>query len=124
MGLEYKIDTGAGVVCAVGSGNIGAEEVKSYRERLFADLHYRAGLKGIYDLRMARLIFSGDEARGLSQMGVDQSPEKRIAVVVNPDSYGFARMYQGWGDFGDGLKIFNDMVSAREWLGLPSEDDP
>ena len=123
MGITYKIDTRVGVVYAVGSGNIGTEEIKSYRERLFTDPNYRAGLKGIYDYRKGRLKFSGDEARGLAQRGVDRSTEKRIAVVVSPDNYGFARMYQGWAGEDQDINVFTDMHSAREWIGLPPKEE-
>ncbi|MCZ6531477.1 MAG: hypothetical protein O7A08_00775 [SAR324 cluster bacterium] len=124
MGIEYKIDVEAGVIFAVGSEIIGAKEIAAFRERLISDPHYRPGLFGIIDLQMAQLNFSGAEARQLASWAANKKPVKKLAIVVGSDSYGFARMYQGWAERGQDLCVFNDMESAREWLGLQIEDDP
>ena len=72
---------------------------------------------------MAQLNFSGEEARGLASWAANKNPVKRLAMVVGSESFGFARMYQAWAEKGQDLYVFTDMASAREWLGLPPEEE-
>ena len=122
MGITYKIDLEAGIIYAVGSGNIGAEDIESFRNELISDPRYRPDLLGLVDLRMAQLKFSGDEAQRLASWAAIVKPVKKLAMIVGSDSYGFARMYQAWTERGQDLNIFDDINSAREWIGLPCED--
>jgi len=124
MGIEFKIDAGAGVIYAVASGNIGVKDIESYRKGFLSAPQYRSELNVIADYRMARINVTVDEARQLAIWHKEKKPVNKVALVMGPDGYGFARMYQGWLGGSQDVGVFRDMISAREWLGLPGEDDP
>ena len=124
MGIEFQIDAGAGVIYALASGTIGVKDIESYRERFLSNPQYRSGLNVIADYRMARINVTADEAKQLAIWHKEKKPVNKVALVMGTDGYGFARMYQGWLGGSQEVEVFRDMISAREWLGLPSEDDP
>lgn len=124
MGIEFKIDAGAGIIYAVAIGNIGVKDIESYRKRFLSDPQYRSELNVIADYRMARINVTVDEAQQLAIWHKEKKPVNKVALVMGPDGYGFARMYQGWLAGSQDVEVFRDMISAMEWLGLPCEDDP
>ena len=119
MGITYKFDVDAGVVLTVAEGEIGAADIKANTIRFTADPLYSPNLPQLFDARSAHLSFSGGEARTAATSGKQLRPTAVTAMVIDKDSQGFARMYLGWR--GDAHKIFHDIASAREWLGLPPE---
>ena len=72
-------------------------------------------------MRAAKFSFSGEEAQNLATWGQQNRPTAKTAIVIDKEAQGWARMFIGWR--GENHQIFHDLPSAREWLGLPSEDD-
>jgi len=118
MGIEYTIDTEAGVVYTVGRGTVTVDDVVEFRKQLKSHTDYNKNYCYLVDYREAIIDRSTSEARQLAR------PQNlaKVAVVAGEQSYPFARMIQGW-TTDDSLMVFRDIASAREWLGLPSEDD-
>ena len=123
MGIEYKIDLQAGIIFLVGTGNIGAKEILAFFKKVISDPQFRPNLNTISDYRMAQIGFSGAESQDLANWTKKQKPAGKIALVMNPSGYGFARMYQSWVEDNAKVNIYKDMASAREWLGLPPEEE-
>jgi len=96
MGITYQIDAEAGVILSVAEGEIGVEDFRASVNQFMADPLYTPKLQHLFDGRAAKFLFSGEDAQG------------------------YIRMYLGWRD--GNHKIFHDMASAREWLGLPPEE--
>ena len=121
MGITYRIDAEAGVIFTVAEGEIGAADVRNIREQVTADPLYHPNLPSLFDGRLAKISFSGEEARGLAKWAKQNRPTTKTAIVIDGEAQGWARMYLGW-DPGS-QQIFHDMASAREWLGLPPEEE-
>ena len=117
MGLTYKIDAEAGVVYCFTEGEIGAADIQDRRIKIIADPLYRPEFVLLNDLRSAQLNYTGEEARALGNWITDNRPYSKIAIVVDLKNRGFVRMYQGWSGDDPSIKAFDDMASAREWLG-------
>ena len=121
MGITYKIDVEAGVIFTVAEGKIGTADIQANTSRFIADSLYSPNLPQLFDARLAQLSFSSGEAQSAANSGKQRRPTAITAMVINRESQGFARMFLGWR--GDAHKIFHDMASAREWLGLPPEGE-
>ena len=121
MGITYKIDAEAGVIYTVAEGEIGAAEIQDLRNRYTADPLYNPNFATLFDARSAKFSGSGEEARGLASWARKNRPESKTAIVIDKQFQGFVRMYLGWVE--ETRSIFYDMASAREWLGLPPEEE-
>jgi len=121
MGITYKIDAEAGVIFTVAEGEIGAAEIRVNRDRLVADPMYDPNLNRLFDGRSARLSFSGEEARALTNWSKINRPNAKSAVLIDEKSQGYVRMVLGWAAEDYSVRLFHDMESARVWLGLPPE---
>ena len=119
MGITYKIDAEAGVVHVVADGNLEATTFLSWMKDLFADANFRLGFDMVFDAQEAQIEISGNEAFGLARER-QQGRVGKLAIVAT-ESYGASRMFAGW--VGDRTRVFQDMASAREWLGLPPEEE-
>ena len=121
MGISFKIDAEAGFIFTVAEGEIGAADIQAHITRYTADPLYNPNLGQLFDARSAQISFSGGEAWSLATWSRKNRPTAKTAIVIDEESQGFARMYVGWrGEFHE---IFHDMASAREWLGLPPEEE-
>ena len=121
MGITYKIDAEAGVVFTVAEGEIGAADIQANRTLFSADPSYRPNFFHLFDARSANISFSSEEAQNLANWAKQNRPTAKIATVIDKEAQGFARMYLGWR--GESHEIFYDMATAREWLGLPPEEE-
>ena len=122
MGIKFEIDLDAGVVFGVATGDVGTEEILDYVRRLLEDPKYRPDLYSLLDLRKAKPHFSEEDARRIAQMRVTTPSTRKLAIVAT-EAFGHARMFHGWTGIDSNIMIFKEMQSAREWLGLPSEND-
>ncbi len=121
MGLTYKIDVEAGVILTFGEGEINAADIREVRARYSADPLYNPKFHSLFDGRSAKISYGGEEARNMALWAKRNRPAAKMAFVIGPQSQGFLRMYTAWG--GENQQLFHDMAVAREWLGLPSEDN-
>ena len=121
MGITYKIDTEAGVIYSVGEGDVGAADIQNVRNKRAADPLYHSKLDILFDARLATFKFSGDEAQILANQSKQSRPTAKTAIVVDRDNWNHSmiRAYSAWAGK---HQFFNDMASAREWLGLPPEE--
>ena len=122
MGIKFEIDLDAGVVFGVATGDVGTEEILDYVRRLLEDPKYSPELLSLIDARKTNPHFSEEEMRSLAQVRVKTPATKKLAIVA-AEAFGHARMFHGWTGNDANIMIFKEMNSAREWLGLPSEDD-
>ena len=123
MGLTYRIDAEAGVIYSVAEGEIVAADILGRREQLKADPLYSPDFVLLTDARSAQYNLSGEEARSLVNSFLATRHYSKMALVVGSGSRGYIRMYQGWSGDDTSIRVFEDMASAREWLGLPPEEE-
>lgn len=124
MGITYKIDIKAGVIFSVAEGEIGAAEIRENRDHLVADPMFNPNLNRLFDARLAQFSFSGKEARELTNWSQNNRPNSKLAVLIDKknQNQGYVRMALGWAADDYSFGLFQDMTSAREWLGLPPEE--
>ena len=122
MGIKFEIDLDAGVVFGVATGDFGPEDIRDYIKRLLEDSKYNPELYSLIDARKTNPHFSAEDTRSLAQVRVMTPATKKLAIVAS-EAFGHARMFHGWTGNDSNIMIFKEMKSAREWLGLPSEDD-
>ena len=122
MGITYQIDAEAGVIFSFAEGEIGVADFRASVNQFMADPLYTPKLRHLFDARSAAFSYSADEVRELASLNKTSRPGAQTAFVINKESkltHGLVRMYFVWRD--GNHKIFHDMASAREWLGLPPE---
>ncbi len=122
MGITYKIDAEARVIYAIASGDIGTKDIDDLRKRISADPSYDPGFDELFDARNARTSISGEEMFGMALLHREQPLVRKLAIVAS-EVFGFARMYQGGRGDDAKVMVFEDMAPAREWLGLPPEEE-
>ncbi len=120
MGITYKIDAEAEVIFTVAEGEIGAVDIVIHMIRYTTDPLYNPNLAQLFDARSAQISFSGGEAWSLATWSRKNRPTAKTAIVIDEQAQGYARKYLGWAR--ETEKLFYDMASAREWLGLPPEE--
>ena len=122
MTFEYKIDSEAGVIFMKFEGDMGEKEVEAMRAQIQSDPNNRPSLNHLIDFTTANVKFDSKGAFRLAEWARVIKPYRKSALVVGDAQYPFLKMYTGFA--GDDLdaKIFEDMNSARQWLGLPEED--
>ena len=125
MAITYKIDTEAGVLYSFAEGEIEAADIREFRERYTNDPLYHPSLLSLFDARSARFLFSGMEAKALADWSKANRPTAKSVVLIddtNPNQ-GHVHMFTGWAEEDYNVKIFHDTASAKEWLGLPFEEE-
>ena len=123
MTFEFKIDSEAGVIFSKFDGVVSEQDVQAARAQILSDPNYRPSLDQLVDYTTARVNFGSDGAFRLAQWAGIHKPFRKLAFVVGNEQYPFLRMYASYaGHEWQDLKIFEDMNSARQWLGLPEED--
>ena len=70
MGITYKIDAEAGMIFIVAEGEIGAVDLRDSLAQFTADPLYTPDLAQLFDGRLAKFSFSGNEAWNLA--GLDE----------------------------------------------------
>jgi len=123
MTSEYRIDAEAGAVYSKFSGKIGAADVQNHRNRILGDPLYRPGLVHLFDACSAQFKGNGEESRKSANWYEANRPFSKVAIVIGPENRGFLRRYLGWlQEEAETEKFFEEMGSAREFLGLQPEE--
>ena len=124
MPIDFDIDADAGVIFTVASGLVDFADFERYRDRLRAHTFLRSGLYHLADFRTADIQITGEQSRVIAHWLRRNRKVKKMAYVATT-AYPFVRMVMGWAEGSKNIEIdvFDDIRSARQWLGLPPEDD-
>ena len=124
MPIDYRVIRPPGVVYAVFSGVISAEDIRDYRRRLRADPHFSPDMDTLADLEGVSAF--EPMGREMSRIVEDDpfGPRSRHAAVAPaPEVYGMLRMYEIKADWAESRsRVFQGLPEAKAWLDLPSED--
>ena len=121
MGIHFKIETKKCVIFATCEGEVELSDFKNLRRDYSTHPNYQPGFDLLIDARAASFKMTGEGARTLANLRVENPLTKRL-VIVGETSFGFIRMFQGWTGNDPKTQVFKDMKSAMEWLGLPVEE--
>jgi hypothetical protein len=129
MPIEHDIDHTHKTVLSRVTGQITLEDLREYFAEVWAQPEFR-GYSEIIDWSGAeRVGLSVGEMRslaGAAQAFYDGSSESRLAIVAPGKEGGkMARLYQTLRELRGGqapdMGVFEDVASARAWLGIPSD---
>jgi hypothetical protein len=129
MPIEHTIDHAHKTVLSRVTGDVNLEDLRAYFAEVWAQPEFR-GYSEIIDWSGAdRIDLNIAELRslaGAAQAFYDGSSESRLAIVAPGKQGGkMARLYQTLRELRGGqapdMGVFEDVASARAWLGIPSD---
>ena len=129
MAITYCIDMERGVVFTTITGVLTDDEIVQHKQKLVRDPDFSPGMRQLSDVRgVERLDVTPDGVKhfaALDEEHTDELGDHRLAIVVSDNAvFGTARMYQAFTVRNvEQVSVFRSMNEAREWLGLPLEDD-
>jgi len=124
MPFTYAIDSERRLVVSTGSGVLSTADILAHIDRLRTDPNFDPNFRQLMDFtEVTEAQLPSDEIRHLAQMTLFSSQSQRAIVVGgNPLFFGLARMYEmslhGSGIEAAWIQVFEDLNSARRWLGL------
>jgi len=124
MPFTYAIDSERRLVVSTGSGVLSTADILAHIDRLRNDPNFDPNFRQLMDFtEVTEAQLPSDEIRHLAQMTLFSSQSQR-AIVVGGSTFffGLARMYEmslpGLGTEAAWTHVFEDLDSARRWLGL------
>jgi len=124
MPYTYAIDNERRLVLSTGSGVLTTADIVAHIDRLRSDPNFHPNFRQLMDFtQVTEAQLPSDEIRRLAQITLFSSRSQRAIVVPSsPFFYGLARMYEmslhGSGTEGAWTQVFEDLDSAKRWLGL------
>jgi hypothetical protein len=124
MPFSYIVYKEHRLVVSSGSGLVTWQEIKARQEETKTDPSFDPTFNQIVDLRSATGIqMSGDQARMLASRQIFSPESRRAFVATNPSIFGMGRMWEIYTEFSkkpSQIRVFADLPSALNWLGLES----
>jgi hypothetical protein len=127
VGIAYRSDHDLGLTIVVGNGIVTAEDWRAHVSRMTGDPVWAVGRLGLTDLSTADTsAISGDDIREIATAFgslVRQVSRRKGAIVAGDAAYRSAATFQqARGPTGLRIRIFSDLNSACDWLGISIED--
>jgi len=122
--MTYAIDHEARLVRIVGDGRLTDQEMLECISALREDPRLEPDMNTLSDMREIEVAFT---QRGVSAMidvmerTASRRSSARAAIVVSTDvAFGMGRMFELQVDerVAPTVRIFRDLLAAREWLGI------
>ena len=122
MAYEYHVYADTSFVSVRFSGLVDEDGMDAFIQETLQDEAFLACTKELMDWRdVEDAHLSADYLRRLAQR-IEAVKFDYLALVMPQDlPYGLARMYQAYRSKGadDNARVFRDVASAYEWLGVP-----
>jgi hypothetical protein len=126
VGIAYRSDQGLGLTIVVGDGVVTGEDWRAHVSRMTGDPEWPIGRLGLTDLSTADTsAITGDDIREIATSFGSRGRQKsrKGAIVAGDAAYRSAVTFQqARGPTGLRIRIFSDLYSACEWLGISIED--
>ena len=121
MPVEIHFNTEFGFVFTQPVGDITADDIEAYQERLRSDPRFRPDMAQLVDLRRARLLPSYAECHVLSKSAPFSKGARRAILVPDLMHHGVVRQWSALGgeDRGE-MQPFTSFEDACDWIGVPS----
>jgi hypothetical protein len=124
MPFSYIVYKEHRLVVSSGSGLVTWQEIKARQEETKTDPSFDPTFNQIVDLRSATGIqMSGDQARMLASRQIFSPESRRAFVATKPSIFGMGRMWEIYTECSkkpSQIRVFADLPSALNWLGLES----
>ena len=128
MALTYQLDLELGVLFLTAGSIISVDDLVRVTDALHRNDAYKPGTPVLADLRaIEKLQINGEAIRDRIQLDLQSSdrigPARIAMVATHPAVFGTARMYETLAESSPTeVRVFEDLDSARRWLGLPEVD--
>ena len=125
MAINFQIDPEQQLVHLRMTGTLTNQDAFDLLAELRQHPDFKPHFKELADLRrLERNEVTGDALVQLARDSVYDTDVRRAIVVGNDTDYGLARLYRLLAQNNpEVIELFWSMKEAREWLGLPPEDD-
>jgi hypothetical protein len=127
MPAAYVIDAPHHVVLSRAWGILTDEDLERHQKALTADPAFDPSFDQLFDFEsVTRTDLTTEGTRYLARRDTFGPHSRRAFVVVSQSMFGMMRMYeQLLKEDPDELRVQLDhLAAAREWLGLPIQDEP
>jgi hypothetical protein len=122
MPTRHAIDKERRLVISTGSEQLTFSQVKTHQDQLLNDPDFDPEFNQLIDLTaVTSLDISVDEAKIIASRKLFSSTSRRAFVASSPSIFGMGRMmevYNEMSNVASRVRIFYDLPSAVEWLGL------
>ncbi|MDB4952386.1 MAG: hypothetical protein JWM27_5035 [Gemmatimonadetes bacterium] len=124
MSVDYRIDPERGLVESAVSGEVTDEVMLQRQAVLRAHPLFRPHFRQLLDLSgVTRVQVTADCIRRLALGTPFGAGSRRAIVASRPAAVGMARMFQVLAEERQNdVRVFPDVRSAREWLGIAEDD--
>ena len=128
MAYSFQIDPDQGVVLFKGTGTFSVEEMASGLKDILGDPAFKSEYNHLVDMRdVTEFEPRTPDIRGRAYRDREsvEFNSSRIAIVsANDLVYALSRMYATLMDESSvSVRVFREISEAREWLGLPIEEN-
>jgi len=127
MPIRSILDTERRLAITTGEGRVTADEIRALRDQALSDPNFVRDFNQIVDLRaVTNADISADEARALASTEIFSRNSKIALVASTPSVFGVARMFSTYNEMSKSasqIRVFYDLSSALEWLGLKDLPD-
>lgn len=128
MAYSFQIDSDHGVVLFKGTGTFSVDEMTNGLAEVLADPAFKSEFNHLVDMRdVTEFEPRTPDIRGRAYRDREsvQFNSSRIAIVsANDLVFALSRMYATlMEDSKVSVRVFREMSEAREWLGLPIEEN-
>jgi hypothetical protein len=122
MALNYVVYKKDRLVISSGSGCVTWSEIKERQDQTKTDPNFDPEFNQLVDLRaVTRIEMSTEQARVLARRMIFSFTSKRAFVAPNPTVFGVVHTWEIVTELSDNpsqIRVFYDLPSALEWLGL------
>jgi hypothetical protein len=126
MPCRYVIDQQRGLVISTAWDRVTFADVKAHQDQLSTDPAFNPEFNQLVDASAVTAVDATiDQIKTIAKRGIFSSASRRAFVATRPDVFGIGRVMGTYSEMGrvpQQVRVFYDLPSALEWLGL--DEDP
>lgn len=123
MPINYQVHDDGELVYAIASGTFNARDSIKYQESVACDLHVKSGYKMVLDTtRIKKIKLTGEDIERITDIALSNpknTKKMKVAIIANTMIvFELCKYYDMLSADNENINIFNDMSTARTWLGV------
>ena len=127
MPFSYVVYKKHRLVVSTGTGRVTYDEIKARQDQTKGDPDFNSDFNQIVDLRAATTVdLTVDQARELASRNIFSPTSRRAFIATTPAVFGMGRMWESYTEIAQKtsqIRIFSNLLSAIDWLGLKDKVD-
>jgi len=125
--FSYVVYKNHRLVVSTGTGRVTYDEIKACQDQTKGDPDFNSDFNQIVDLRTATTVYlTVDQARELASRNIFSPTSLRAFIATTPAVFGMGRMWESYTEIAQKtsqIRIFSNLLSAIDWLGLKDKVD-